>query len=128
MTTDGAFFWSAARENRLVAQKCSACGDLRHPPRAMCPRCHSTAKIEHELSGQGRVISWIQPVHPPAIGFAEPPVVAVVELDEGLRLVSNIEEVTGDDMECGMRVKVAFAATVGGANVPVFLPFDEGVS
>ncbi len=122
MTTDGAFFWKAADEGRFVAQKCGACGQLRHPPRGMCPACHSTEKVEHSLSGRGRVLSWIQPVHPAAVGFAEPPVVAVVELEEGLRLVSNVEDVDPAAMQVGMQVAVAFASTRGGHQVPVFVP------
>jgi hypothetical protein len=88
----------------------------------MCPSCHSTEKQEFALTGQGQVISWIQPVHPPAVGFEQQPVVAVIELDEGLRFVSNVEDVAPADMRIGMHVTVAFAQTRGGHQVPVFIP------
>ncbi|MEE4659521.1 MAG: Zn-ribbon domain-containing OB-fold protein [Halieaceae bacterium] len=125
MTTDGAVFWKGAEQHKLVVQKCGDCGAFRHPPRAMCPHCHSLDVVEHELSGTGSVISWVQPVHPPAIGFTEPPIVAVVELEHGIRLVSNVEGAEASDMRFGMAVKAAYAKTAGGKTVPIFVP-DEG--
>lgn len=128
MTTDGAFFWKAADEGRLVAQQCGGCGQLRHPPRGMCPSCHSTRKQEHDLCGRGVVLSWVQPVHPAAVGFTEAPLVAIVELEEGLRLVSNIEDASSATMQVGMPVVVTFALTRGGHKVPVFVPASGAAS
>ncbi len=125
MTVDGAFFWKAATEGRFVAQKCSGCAKLWHPPRALCPNCHSTEKGEQELSGLGKVISWVMPIHPPAFGFAGPPIVVLVEVDEGLRFISNLEGVGPQDIRLGMRVKVGFAPTMGGKQVPIFHPIEE---
>jgi uncharacterized OB-fold protein len=98
------------------------CGDLQHPPRPMCPRCFSTRRREVKLSGRGRVLTWIFPRHPAALGFAEAPVVALVDLEEGIRLVSNLVEVAADAIAAGMAVEVTFAPTAGGKAVPVFRP------
>lgn len=117
---DGAFFWKAAEENRFVAQKCNHCGKLWHPPRAICSECQSTDQGEQALSGRGTVISWVMPVHPPALGFDEPPIVVLVEVEEGLRFVTNIVGVPPDQIRIGMHVQVGFAKTKSGKAVPVF--------
>jgi uncharacterized OB-fold protein len=121
-TPDTAFFWAGAARGELVALACADCGDLRHPPRPMCPACHSTKRVERKLSGRGRVLTWILPRHPAAIGFSETPIVALVDLDEGIRLVSNLVEVAPEAIEPRMRVEVTFAPTAGGRAVPVFRP------
>jgi uncharacterized OB-fold protein len=121
-TPDTAFFWAAAARGELVGLACADCGDLRHPPRPMCPVCHSTRRVERRLSGRGRVLTWILPRHPAPIGFGEAPIVALVDLDEGIRLVSNLVEVAPDAIRVGMPVEVRFAPTAGGRAVPVFRP------
>ncbi|AGH48680.1 MULTISPECIES: Zn-ribbon domain-containing OB-fold protein [Sphingomonas] len=125
MTVDGAPFWRAANEGRFVAQKCGGCGRLWHPPRAICPDCLSKDRQEQELSGRGTVVSWVMPVHPAAFGFNEPPIVALVEVEEGLRFVTNVEGVPADQMRIGMKVEVGFATTSGGNRIPVFHPAKE---
>ena len=117
---DTAFFWEACEREEFVAQKfiCSPeCKDrerLWHPPRPMCPKCHSTEKEVQQLSGLGTVVSWCVAVRPQAFGFEESPIAALIELDEGLRFISNIEGVAEEDMQIGIRVQVAFADTSGG--------------
>jgi uncharacterized OB-fold protein len=122
LTPDNAFFWKACERGELVAQCCGACGALAHPPRPMCPHCHSLAREVVRLSGRGEVYSWIVPRHPAPIGFAEAPVVALILLDEGLRLVSNVVGVAPEAMRNGLRVVVGFEAAAGGHAVPVFRP------
>jgi acetyl-CoA acetyltransferase/uncharacterized OB-fold protein len=121
-TPDTAFFWAGAARGELLGLACADCGDLQHPPRPMCPRCFSTRREERKLSGHGRVLTWIFPRHPAPIGFAEPPIVALIDLDEGIRLVSNLVGVAPDAITAGMPVTVAFAPTAGGKAVPVFRP------
>ena len=120
LTPDNAFFWEAAARGELVAQRCGDCGDLQHPPRPICPKCHSSKREVARLSGRGEVYSWIVPRHPAAIGFAEAPIVALIALDEGLRLVSNVVGLAHDQIRNGLRVEVAFEPTAGGHAVPVF--------
>jgi uncharacterized OB-fold protein len=121
-TPDTAFFWAAAARGELVALGCAECGDLRHPPRPMCPVCHSTKRALRRLSGRGRVLSWIVPRHPAPIGFDEPPIVALVDLEEGIRLVSNLVDVAPEAIAPRMPLEVTFAPTAGGRAVPVFRP------
>ena len=68
------------------------------------------------------MLAWVLPHHPAPIGFAEPPLVALVDLEEGIRLVSNLVEVAPGAIAPGMPVEVAFARTAGGRAVPVFRP------
>lgn len=121
-TPETAFFWDAAARGELVGLACAECGEFQHPPRPMCPRCHSTRRRELRLSGRGRVLAWVLPRHPAPIGFAEPPIVALVDLDEGIRLVSNLVEVEPGAIAVGLAVEVTFAPTAGGRAVPVFRP------
>jgi uncharacterized OB-fold protein len=120
VTADNAFFWEACTRGELVAQRCGACGVLAHPPRPMCPHCHATQREVARLSGRGEVWSWIVPRHPAPIGFAEPPVVALIRLEEGITLVSNVVGVAPDAMRNGLRVAVAFEPTANDMAVPVF--------
>ena len=99
----------------------------------MCPNCHSLDQKHVRLSGEGVVYSWILPIHPAPIGFDEPPVVALIDLKEGLRIVSNVRGVdpkmTKDGIDPkvrmnGLKVKVAFEPTRGGKAVPVFYPVE----
>ena len=115
---DSNFFWEACERGELVVQKCEPCNKLWHPPRAICPQCHSLEKTEQKLSGQGTVLSWARQVRPASFGFKESPWIILVELDEGVRFVSNLESETAP--EFGMRVSVDFAKTMGGKAVPVF--------
>ena len=117
---DTAFFWEACERGQLVAQKCPTCDVLWHPPRPICPTCHSTEKTIEKLSGKGKLLSWVRQVKPGAFGFPVSPVSSLVELDEGVRLVSNLEGTEVNDIRVGMAVKVEFAETTGGKAVPVF--------
>jgi hypothetical protein len=62
------------------------------------------------------------PRHPPPVGFAEPPIVALIQLEEGIRLVSNVVGIASDQVAIGLEVEVQFEPTVGGYAVPVFRP------
>ena len=90
VTRDSEFFWEAAKQQRLCVQKCNACGALQHPPRPMCPSCHAVDMGSQDLSGRGSVYSWTVPRYPPLPMFDEGLIVALIDLDEGVRLLSNI--------------------------------------
>jgi uncharacterized OB-fold protein len=122
VTDDSTIFWDAAAEHRLVAQACADCGRLRHPPRPMCPHCRSLRTEARELSGYGTVYSYSFLQHPQHPAFDYPVFAALVDLDEGIRLVTNLVGVERDDVRIGLRVTVTFAPTSNGASVPVFRP------
>jgi len=121
-TLDTQFFWDALRERRLVIQRCTGCGALRHPPRPMCPGCNGLGWDTIESSGRGTVYSFVMPQHPQFPWFDYPYVVALVELEEGTRIVSNVCDVAPADVTIGMPVEVFFDEFDGGLVLPQFRP------
>ena len=120
MTADSEFFWKGAAEGKLLIEECAECGLLRHPPAPLCPECHSS-RIEHrEVSGRGHVASFIIVHHPPNPWFELPVAAGIIELEEGVAVISNISDVPLDEIEIGMPVHVFFEATEGGYGVPLF--------
>lgn len=85
-------YWDALRAGRLDFQRCRRCGHPWLPPREECPRCLEADWGWETASGRGRVISWVVYHHPPNDAFAArvPYNVAIVELDEGPRLITNL--------------------------------------
>ncbi len=122
VTDNSAVFWHAANDGRLVAQRCAECKALRHPPRPMCGHCQSLETEITELSGRGSVYSYSILHHPQHPAFDYPVLAALVNLDEGVRLVSNLVGVDAADVRIGMRVAVEFVPTVGDQLIPVFRP------
>jgi hypothetical protein len=115
-------FWEACRRGRLTAQRCADCGALRYPAVAVCPACLSGAHEWVELSGRGEVFSFVV-VHRgyhPFWAARVPYNVAMIELDEGLRMFSNIVGTPNDQIEVGQRVRVAFERRGDDLIVPVF--------
>jgi uncharacterized OB-fold protein len=105
---DTEFFWHGLREHKLLIQRCAACAALRHPPRPMCPTCNSLDWDTIEASGRGAVYSYVIPHHPQFPFLDYPYIVALVELTEGVRLVSNLHEVAPEIVEVGMNVEVFY--------------------
>jgi uncharacterized OB-fold protein len=122
VTDDSAVFWDAVGEGRLVAQQCGECGALRHPPRPMCPHCRSLVVDVVPLSGRGTLYSYAVLHHPQNPAFDYPVLAALVDLEEGIRIVSNLTGIEPDDIRIGMRVQAEFEPTVGDGSVPVFRP------
>ena len=99
----------AAKEHRLELPKCNACG-FWFPPSQSCPHCLAADFAFKPVSGRGTVFSFVtfHRVHHPAFASEVPYVVALVELEEGPRLVSNIVGIPVDKVKCEMPVKVVF--------------------
>ncbi len=125
LTEDNHSFWDAAREHRLVAQKCRECGRLRHPPRPMCPYCHSLDCEIVDLDGEGVVYSYVILHHPQNQAFEYPIIAALVDLAEGVRVISNLVDTDPARVAIGMPVTVDYRATRHEGVVPVFKPRQE---
>ena len=121
-TLDTRFFWDALKVERLVIQRCVECRTLRHPPRPMCPSCNSLVWETIEASGRGTVHSFVMPRHPPLPWFEGTYIVALIDLAEGTRLVSNLCDVEPDDVTIGMPVELFFAHFDDGLVLPQFRP------
>ena len=124
MTPDTQFFWDGLKEHRLLIQRCTECAALRHPPRPMCPRCNSLSWDTIDASGRGRVFSFVMPRHPQYPWFDEDYIVALVELDEGVRLVTNLVGTTPDAVSIDLPVQVRYTEFAGGLVLPLFAPVD----
>jgi uncharacterized protein len=125
ITEDNLFYWEAARDGRLVAQRCGSCGRLRHPPRAACPHCQSLEVEIAELSGDGEIYSYALLWHPRSPRFAYPVIAILVDLAEGIRVVSNLVGAEPGDARIGLPVTVEFQPCEGDLAVPVFRPSTE---
>jgi uncharacterized OB-fold protein len=123
-TLDDQFFWDAIAEGRLVFQRCTACGVVRHPPAPMCGACHSVEWDTQESTGRGHVYTWIVSHHPTKPD-AEPRVVVLVELDEGVRFVSNLLGVAEGEVRNDMEVQLSIEE-VDGVVLPQFRPVEGG--
>ena len=122
MPIDSAFFWEGVEAGELRIQRCGGCGTLRHPPRPMCPNCRS---LEHDYvvsSGQGVVYSFVVHHHPPVPGKQMPFTVAVVEVDEGTRVVGNVIDIDPSEVTVGLPVEVAFVQNEAGRVLPQWRP------
>jgi len=122
VTEDNQLYWDAARQGRLVAQRCGECGRARHPPRPMCPHCHSLQFDVIDLAGDGVVYSYAILHHPQNPAFEYPIVAALVDLAEGVRVMSNLVEIDPSDVAIGIPVTVDFRPTRDDGAVPVFKP------
>lgn len=118
-------FWDAARERRLAIQRCGACSTYVFPPRALCPHCHDATPEWVDASGTGSVYSYTVARRPAGPSFADkvPYVVAIVELDEGVRMLSNLVGVELDALRVGQRVRVTFEES-GDVTLPIFEAAD----
>src|ERR1700704_5106076 len=102
---DEDFFWEGVDQGKLLAQRCGECGTVRHPPAPMCARCQSVKWTSETLSGRGRVYAWLISKHP-SLPDSAPRTAALIDLDEGIRMVSNI--VDGGSVEIGAPVELVF--------------------
>ena len=118
-------FWDACRRGVLEVAACESCGHLFLPPGPCCPTCWSTQLAARPVSGRGRVFSFAvyrRTYHP---GMPAPYVVALVELDEGPRLISNIVGCAPEEVAIDMPVRVRFEE-VGDFTLPRFAPVGAG--
>ena len=119
---DSAFFWEGCEREVLLAQRCTSCKTFRFPLRPMCPHCHSLDWEAVECSGRGTLHSWSKPVHPALPMFEPGYLVALTDLEEGVRMLSNLCDIEPSDIENDMAVEVFFAPTAGGKKVHQWRP------
>lgn len=113
------FWWQGVADQRLLAQRCTECQALRHPPAPCCPRCRSFGWDSVELSGRGTVHSFVVSHHPQHPAFSYPHVVVLADLEEGTRLVAGFDGAR-DDVSIGMNVEIGWIRDDAGTVLPVF--------
>jgi uncharacterized OB-fold protein len=120
---DNAGFWQGVAEHRLLIQRCTDCGTLRHPWLPGCNACGCLDWDTVEASGEGTVYSYVVMHHPPFPAFDPPYAVGLIELAEGVRLVSNVAGVPYDKVRIGLPVRAEFRTyedADGALVLPVF--------
>ncbi len=117
-------YWEAAREHRLELQYCEGCQRWIFYPRLACPHCSRDAPGWRQASGRGRIYSFtvVQANPPSAFAARLPYVVAVIILDEGVRLLSNVVQCDPATLRCEQPVEVAFEVLDEEFTLPVFRP------
>jgi uncharacterized OB-fold protein len=90
---------------RLEGQRCQACGAVQFPPRGACGACRSTALEPHRFSGRGTVFSFAEVGQAPK-GFSGPYLVALIDLEEGIRVTAQLTDVDPDEVEIGMPIEM----------------------
>lgn len=108
-------YWEGLQQGRLLFQTCAVCGLRWLPPRSECPRCLADDPLWTQAGGRGRVLSWVvyhRALHP-AFEQRLPYVVALVELEEGPRLMTNLTGVEPDALRADMPVRLQIAQEDG---------------
>jgi uncharacterized OB-fold protein len=124
VSQDTAFFWEGTAAGELRIQHCPTCGRLRHPPGPMCPACGADKQDWVVASGGGTVFSYVVHHHPQVPGKRPPFVVALVELDEGVRMLGELIETDPGEVRIGMPVEAALTRI----DDELTLPFWRGRS
>lgn len=119
---DNAWWWEGVKRGVLLIQRCKRCGALRHPPRPMCGKCQSTEWNSVTSSGRGTVYSFVVVHYPQFPGYEYPIIAAVIELEEGTRLVSNVVGIEPADVRIGLPVRLSIEAVDDEMKLPLFRP------
>jgi uncharacterized protein len=117
-------FWDGCREHTIRIQRCKACGHLRRPPASVCPRCLARETEWVEMSGRGTVYSYVvyHVAYDPSFKEDLPYVVALVTLEEGPRILTNIVECDPAAVHCDMAVEAIWKDVTDTVSLPLFRP------
>ena len=123
VTEETRAFWDAAKEGRLVIERCSACGTDSFPPRGMCRSCRSRAMIPVEITGPARVYSFTVNYQPWMPDLEVPYAIVLVEFDDhpGVRVTGRLRGCPPEEAAIGMEVDVGFEPGPGGYAIPSFV-------
>ena len=116
-------FWDGTRSGELRLQRCDACAHVYFPPRPFCPSCAGRKVSWFRASGKGRLYSYVIH-HRPVPGFTPPYAIAVVELAEGPRMMTNIVDCpqTPEALQLDMPLEVVFTPVSKEISLPLFKP------
>ena len=120
---DSQFFWDGTAVRELRIQKCNACGSLRFPPGPACQSCDAYDRGHVVAAGTGTVFSYVVHRHPPVPGKELPIVIALIDLDEGVRMVGEVAGV--DDLAIGDRLRVDYNRIDDELTLPIWRCVEE---
>lgn len=115
-------WWQACREGRLLLPHCKDCGKHFFRPEVACTHCFSLNWEWTEASGLGTLYSYSEIHRAPVPGFKTPAIFAIIDLDEGPAIFSNVVECPPDRLHIGMRLRVTFEAWTDDVTLPKFQP------
>ena len=124
-------FWEATREGHLLVQWCTACDRGIFYPRALCPHCAApdSALEWRRASGRATVHAAVVEHHPAAAGArfsgGEPYCVALVDLEEGVRMLTNVVGCPPDEVRAGLALTVTWEPLSDGRQLPLFQPAGD---
>lgn len=123
-TPETQHFWDGTKAGELRLQRCDACDHVYFPPRPFCPSCASRKVSVFPASGKATLYSYVINHRPPAPGFTPPYAIAVVTLEEGPRMMSNIVDCpqTPEALVLDMPLKVTFEKLDDAITLPLFAP------
>ena len=119
---DTEYFWAGMAAGELRVWRCGACGLLRHPPGPMCPRCSATRPEYLLASGRGEIYSYVVHHHPPVPGRELPFVVALVALEEGVRVLGELRDTDPAGVRVGLPVEIVFDRVDDELTLPAWRP------
>ncbi len=116
-------FWDGLREGRFMLQHCTRCGKVRHYPRPVCPHCFSMESRWDEAPLGGRIHTWTVCHHPFNFFFKQvaPYIVALVDMEAGVRVNAPLRSVAEGDLKIGARVRLAFEPVTKDLTLPYFV-------
>jgi hypothetical protein len=121
-------YWKACKDHKLIIQKCAHCHKFRFYPQNICPFCQSNQFKWVEATGRGHIFSFSVVYRAADKAFANhaPYILALVELDERVRMKSQIIEANPDNLKIGQRVEVVFKDLTEEITLPFFKPIGAG--
>jgi uncharacterized OB-fold protein len=123
ITPETMHFWDGTRDGELRLQRCSDCEHVYFPPRPFCPRCAGSNIAIVVASGRATLLSYVIS-HLPASGFTPPYVIAIVALEEGPQMLTNIVgcEPSPEALELDMPLFAQFARATDDITLVLFAP------
>lgn len=126
ITPESKPYWDGMKESKLMLPKCQDCGQVHFYPRVFCPACHSRNLTWIQGSGKGKLYSFaiLQRPFNRAVKVPTPYVLAMVELEEGPRMMSVLVNVAPDPavVKCDMPVEIVYKKLTDEATIPLFQP------
>lgn len=122
-TPETQHFWDGTKKGELKLQRCTSCAHSYFPPRPFCPECSCRDVEIYNASGKATLFSYVINHRAPK-GWDAPYSIAVVELEEGPRMMTNIIEIeqTPEALELDMALVVSFEQASGDIFLPKFKP------
>ncbi len=117
-------FWEGTKCHELLVQECGDCHELIMYPKKYCPKCLSANLSWIKASGKGKIYSFTVVYNNPPSLFVDglPFVVAIIRLEEGVQMMSNIVDYEVEDLRCDMDVEVCFDDVTREITLPKFKP------